>query len=156
MDVLNAVGSIGGIVALLAVVFFAGRYVSKFHDVAKIQADCPISSIAVKIDAIWGMKEDIAASIIKVDTLWRIYIEDNIVRHSNPGVPVVLPEELKGDIEKLLNKDNYLHGVKEPTLLVIGKIGVARFSQVAKANGATLGQVLVEVNNFVFSCLAGE
>ena len=156
MDWLNAVGSIGGIVALLTVAFFVGRYVSKFHDIVKIQADCPISSIAVKIDAIWGMKEDINASIIKVDTLWRIYIEDNIVRHSNPGVPVDLPEELKGEIEKLLDNDNYLHGVSEPTLLVISKIGVARFSQVAKANGATLGQVLVEVNTFVFAFLKGD
>lgn len=153
MDILNAIGSIGGIVALLTVAFFVGRYIGKFHDIIKVQEKCPVADIAIKVDAIWDIKEAINASIIKVDTLWQIYIEDNRIRHSNPGDPVVLPEELKTDIKKLLNNDHYLSQVNQPTLLVIERIGLERFAVIARTNEASLGQVLVEVNTFVFTFL---
>lgn len=156
MDWVNAIGSISGIVALLALVFFAGRYINKIENLGKIQGKCPIADVAIKTDALWTMKDNLNATIVKVDTLWKIYIEDSIIGHSNPGDPVMLPEELKEDIKKLLDNDNYLSQVKEPTLLVVDKIGLHRFSAVAKENETSLGQVLAKVNSYVFSCLQGE
>jgi len=155
MDWVNAIGSISGIIALLTLAFFAGRYINKIENLCKVQSSCQITNVAIKTEALWGMKDDLHATIVKVDTLWKIYIEDSI-GHSNPGEPVVLPVELKEDIKKLLNNDNYLSQVREPTLLVVDRLGVQRFSAVAKENGTSLGRVLAETNSFVFSCLQGE
>jgi len=153
MDWVNAIGSISGIIALLALAFFAGRYINKIENLGKTQSKCPIVDVALKVDALWGMKDNLSAVMVKVDTLWKIFIEDSMLRHSNPGEPVVLPVELKEEIKKLLDNDNYLSQVKEPTLLVIDRLGVQRFSAVAKENGASLGQVLAEANAYIFDCL---
>lgn len=156
MDWVNAIGSISGIIALLALAFFAGKYINKIQNLGKTQDKCPIADVALKVDALWGMKDNLSAVMVKVDTLWKIYIEDSILRHSNPEEPVVLPVELKEEIKKLLDNDNYLSEMKEPTLLVIDRLGLQRFSAVAKENATSLGQVLAEANSFVFSCLQGE
>lgn len=156
MDWVNAIGSISGIIALLALAFFAGRYINKIENLGKTQSKCPIVDVALKVDALWGMKDNLSAVMVKVDTLWKIFIEDSMLRHSNPGEPVVLPVELKEEIKKLLDNDTYLSQVKEPTLLVIDRLGVRRFSAVAKENGASLGQVLAETNSYIFSCLQGK
>lgn len=153
MDILNAIGSISGIIALLALAFFAGRYINKIENLGKIQDKCPIADVALKIDALWSMKDNLSAVMVKVDTLWKIYIEDSIIGHSNPGDPIVLPEELKGEIKKLLDNDNYLSEMKEPTLLVVNLIGLEKFSQVARGNRVSLGQVLAQANSYVFECL---
>lgn len=153
MDWVNAIGSISGIIALLALAFFAGRYINKIQSLGKTQDKCPIADVALKVDALWGMKDNLSAVMVKVDTLWKIYIEDSILRHSNPGEPVVLPVELKEEIKKLLDNDTYLSQVKEPTLLVVDRLGLRRFSAVAKENGTSLGQVLAEANSFVLDCL---
>ena len=152
MDWVNAIGSISGIIALLALAFFAGRYVNKINTIGKIQGECPISSLAVKTDALWAMKDDLSAVMVKVDMLWRIYIED-ILSHSNPGGNVTLPQNLKSEIKTLLDNDNYLSQVSEPTLLVVNKLGLHRFTAVAKENKTSLGQVLAEANAYIFSCL---
>lgn len=156
MDWVNAIGSISGIIALLALAFFTGKYINKIQNLSRAQDKCPIADVALKIDALWAMKDNLNATIVKVDTLWKIYIEDSIIGHSNPGDPVMLPEELKGEIKKLLDNDNYLSEMKEPTLLVIDRIGLQRFSAVAKENETSLGRVLAEANNYIFSCLQGE
>jgi len=156
MDWLNAIGSISGIIALLALAFFAGKYINKIQNLSRTQDKCPIADVAIKTDALWSMKDNMNATIVKVDTLWKIYIEDSIIGHSNPGDPIVLPEELKGEIKKLLDNDNYLSEMKEPTLLVVNKIGLEKFSQVARGNRVSLGQVLAEANSFIFSCLQGK
>ena len=156
MDWVNAIGSISGIIALLALAFFAGKYINKIQNLSRTQDKCPIADVAIKTDALWSMKDNMNATIVKVDTLWKIYIEDSIIGHSNPGDPIVLPEELKGEIKKLLDNDNYLSEMKEPTLLVVNKIGLEKFSQVARGNRVSLGQVLAEANSFIFSCLQGK
>lgn len=127
-------GAIIGMLALLSVVFAVGRYAGKF-------------------DTLWGMKDELSAAVIKVDTLWKIYIEDNLIRHSNPGSEIMLPDELKNEIKTLLNNNDYFGKVSEPTLLVINKLGIEKFSELARSNKAGLGQVLAEVNSYVFSCL---
>lgn len=156
MEWVSAIGSISGIIALLALAFFAGKYINKIQTLGKTQDKCPIADVALKADALWGMKDNLNATIVKVDTLWKIYVEDSILRHSNPGEPIVLPVELKEEIKKLLDNDNYLSQVKAPTLLVIDRLGLQRFSAVAKENGTSLGQVLAEADSFVFSCLQGK
>lgn len=136
MDWLTAIGSISGIVALLGLVFATGKY-------------------CTKIDSLWEMKDNLSAVIVKVDTLWHIYIEDSLIRHSNPGGEFTLPDELKADIRKLLDNEKYFQQIKEPTLLIVARIGVRKFSEVARNNGTDLGQVLATVNSFVFDCLKG-
>lgn len=154
MDWVSAIGSISGIIALLGLAFFAGKYINKISNLCKTQDSCPISTVSVKIDALWSMKEDLSATMVKVDMLWQIYIEDSIIGHSNPGDTIVLPEDLKGEIKKLLDNDNYLSQVNEPTLLVVNKIGLRRFADIARSNKASLGQVMAEANSFVFSLLS--
>lgn len=133
----SILGAVSGVLALLGLVYALGRYTTK-------------------IDAFWQMKEDLSAAIIKVNTLWKIYIEDSLIGHSNPGGGGVLPEELRAEIRTLLENDKHLGQVKEPTLLIIDRIGVARFSQIARDNKAGLGLVLAEVNSYVFACLSGH
>jgi len=133
MDWVIVAGGISGIVALLSVAFIIGRY-------------------AGRVDDLYQMKTAISGSIVKIDTLWKVYIEDNLMRHSNPGY-VLLPDELKDDIRALLSSDSHLGQVTEPTLLVINHLGLDKFSRVARSNGLSLGQVLAEANSFVFECL---
>ncbi|GAI85285.1 unnamed protein product, partial [marine sediment metagenome] len=121
-----------------------------------IQMRDKVSDSLVKVDALWELKDEISAAIIKIDTLWRIYIEENLIRHSNPGGSSMLPDELKNEIKTLLNNDDYLGKVNEPTLLVIDKVGIERFSAIARGNKAELGQVLAELNIYVFLCLRGS
>lgn len=149
MDWLNWIGSISGIVALLTIAFFFGIYISKINAMAKVQEQCPINTISVKIDDLWNMKDDLHAAIIKADALWKVYIEEN----SNPGGGNMLPENLRGEITALLDNDDYLLKVKEPTLLVVEKLGLHRFVAVAKVNKQKLGQILAEVNTLVFEHL---
>lgn len=156
MDWLTIIGSISGIIAILSLVFFTGMYVTKIKTLCKVQEKCPIGNIAIKIETIWGMKDDLAASLVKIDTLWRIYIEDNLIRFSNPGGTIVIPEELKDEIRGLLNNNEYLSRINEPTLLIIHKIGTQRFAEIAKTNGTGLGQVLTEINTFIFSCCGNK
>ena len=150
---LSIFGGISGIIALLGLAFFAGKYINKIQNLGKTQDKCPIADVALKIDALWGMKDELTATIVKVDMLWKIYVEDSILRHSNPGEAIVLPEELENDIRTLLDNDNYLSQVTEPTLLVVDRLGLQRFSAVAKENGTSLRQVLALANSFVFECL---
>lgn len=128
------VGTIIGIVALLSVVFAIGKYAGRF-------------------DTLWGMRDEISAVIIKVDTLWKIYIEEAIIRHSNPGNEIMLPDEIKDEIKTLLNNNEYFGKVKEPTLLIINSVGIVKFTQIARNNKIDLGQVLAEVNAYVLECL---
>jgi len=153
MDWVNIIGSISGIIALLTLAFFTGRYISKIEHLCKTQTNCPIADVAIKIDSIWGMKDALSAAIIKIDTLWKIYVEDNLIKSSNPGEKVVLPDELKGEIEKQLNGNHYLSEISEPTLLVVNRIGLERFIEVAKTNKTSLGHVMVEANIYVLDCL---
>ncbi|MBA7708222.1 hypothetical protein ES703_117114 [subsurface metagenome] len=128
------IGTIAGLLAILGVAYALGKYAGKIDDLCR-------------------KKDEINAAIIKIDTLWRIYVEDNLIRHSNPGGPIVLPDELKTEIKTLLNNNDYLGKVKEPTLLVIAEVGIRKFSEIARSNNADLGQVLAEVNTWVFECL---
>lgn len=145
------VGTITGLLALCSVIFALGRYAGKIDDLCRMKSSLP--DAMVKVDTLWGLKDDISTAIIKIDTIWRIYIEDNLIRHSNPGNPA-LPDELKNEITTILNNNNYLWKVKEPTLLVIDRLTIPKLSAIAKENKVSLGEVLVEVNNFVFSCLS--
>ncbi|GAH82984.1 unnamed protein product [marine sediment metagenome] len=146
------VGTIAGMLAILGVVYGIGRYAGKIDDLCRMKEKLPDSLI--KVDTLWDLKDDISAAIIKIDTLWRIYIEDNLVRHSNPGGTGMLPDELKNEIKTLLNNNEYFGKMKEPTLLVIDRLNIQRLSEIARNNKVELGQVLAEVNSYVFSCLA--
>lgn len=128
------VGTIVGILALASVVYTLGRYAGRF-------------------DTLWSMRNEISGAIIKIDTLWKIYIEETIIRHSNPGNSIMLPDELKDEIKNLLNNNEYFGKVKEPTLLIIHSVGIEKFTQIARSNKADLGQVLAEVNSYVFEYL---
>ncbi len=145
------IGTIAGMLAILAVVYGIGRYAGKIDDL--IQMKDGVSDSLVKVDALWQMKDDMSAAIIKIDTMWRIYVEDSLIRHSNPGSNIVLPDELKNEIKTLLNNDDSLWKVKEPTLLIIAELGIEKFSEIARSNKADLGQVLAEVNSYIFACL---
>ena len=151
--IFGGIGAISGIVALLTLAFFAGKYINKINTVSRSQEQCPINDIAVKVDSLWNMKDGLDAAVIKIDTMWRIYVEDNLSHHSsNPGGEM-LTEEIKQDIRALIQNDQMLMRVKQPTLLVIDKIGLHRFTEAAKTNGTSLGNVLAEVDNFVCECL---
>lgn len=152
MEWLGILGAITGILALFSVIFVLGRYAAKIDDLCRMKDS--LSDALIKVDTLWGLKDDISAAIIKIDTMWRIYIEDNLIRHSNPGDHGELPDELKNEITTILNNNNYLWKVKEPTLLVIDRLTIPKLSAIAKENKVSLGEVLVEVNNFVFSCLS--
>lgn len=128
------IGTIAGGLAILGVVYTIGRYAGKIDDLCR-------------------KRDEINAAIIKIDTMWRIYIEENLIRHSNPGSNIVLPDELKNEIKTLLNNNNYLWKVKEPTLLVVDKLGIQTLSAIARSNKADLGQVLAQVNEYVLDCL---
>lgn len=128
------IGTIAGSLAILGVVYAIGRY-------------------AGKIDDLCHKRDEINAAIIKIDTLWKIYIEDNLIRHSNPGSEIMLPDEIKDEIKTLLNNNDYFGKVNEPTLLVVHSIGIEKFTELARSNKADLGQVLAEVNTYVFACL---
>ncbi|GAH91826.1 unnamed protein product [marine sediment metagenome] len=149
------VGTITGLLAILSVAYAIGRYSGKIDDL--IQMKDEVSDSLVKVDTLWELKDGISAAIIKIDTLWRIYIEESLIRHSNPGgTSIMLPDELKNEIKTLLNNDSYIGKVNEPTLLVIDKVGIERFSAIARGNKAELGQVLAELNTYVFLCLRGS
>ena len=152
MDWFALIGGISGIIALLGLAFGFGRYATKIDDIHRMKDR--LLDTCIRTDSLWGMKDDLSAVVVKVDTMWKVYIEDTLVRHSNPGGHITLPEELKADIKDMLNNDKYLQQVSEPTLLVIHKIGLERFSEVAKGNQASLGEVLAEANTFVFTCLS--
>ena len=130
------IGSISGGLAILGVVYALGRY-------------------AGKIDDLCSKKDEIDAAIIKIDTLWKIYIEDIAIRHSNPGSNIMLPDEIKDEIRTLINNDKCIWKVKDPTLIIIDRIGLDKFSKLARENKADLGQVLAQVNSYVFDCLRG-
>lgn len=131
------IGTIAGGLAILSVVYALGRYAGKIDDLCR-------------------KRDEINAAIIKIDTLWKIYVEDNLLRHSNPGSDIVLPDELKNEIRTLLNNNKYFCQVKEPTLLVIDKLGIEKLSELARSNKADLGQVLAQVNSYVFDCLRAD
>ncbi|GAH48257.1 unnamed protein product, partial [marine sediment metagenome] len=115
--------TIAGMLAILGVVYGIGRYAGKIDDLCRMKEKLPDSLI--KVDTLWDLKDDISAAIIKIDTLWRIYIEENLIRHSNPGGTGMLPDELKNEIKTLLNNNECFGKMKEPTLLVIDRIGHA-------------------------------
>lgn len=149
------IGLIAGLLAILGVVYAIGKYSGQIDDL--IQMKDKVSDSLVKVDALWELKDGISTAIIKIDTLWRIYIEENLIRHSNPGGPGMLPDELKNEIQTLLNdNDDYFGKVNEPTLLIIDRIGIEKFSAIARGNKAELGQVLAELNTYVFLCLRGS
>jgi len=140
--------------AILGVAYGIGRYAGKIDDLCRMQEKLPDSLL--KVDTLWDLKDEISAAIIKIDTLWKIYIEDNLLRHSNPGDNIVIPDEIKDEIRTLLNNNDYFGKINEPTLLVIHSIGIEKFSVVARSNKADLGQVLAQVNEYVFACLRGS
>jgi len=148
------IGTITGILAILGVVYAIGRYAGKIDDLCRMKDR--LSDNLIKVDALWDLKDEISAAIIKIDTLWKVYIEDNLIRHSNPGGTIVLPDEIKVEIKTLLNNDDYFGKVKEPTLLIIHEVGIEKLSELARNNKADLGQVLAEVNTYVFACLRGS
>ncbi len=145
------IGTIAGGLAILGVVYALGRYAGKIDDLCQMKDK--LSDSLVKVDTLWELKDEISATIIKIDTLWKVYIEEALIRHSNPEGNIVLPEELKNEIKTLLNNNDYLGKVKEPTLLIIHEVGIERFSEIARSNQADLGQVLAQVNTYVFDCL---
>lgn len=145
------IGTIAGMLAILGVVYGIGRYAGKIDDLSRMKDR--VSDSLVKVDTLWDLKDEISATIIKIDTLWKVYIEDNLLRHSNPGDNIVIPDEMKEEIRTLLNNDDYFGKVNEPTLLVIHSIGIEKFSALARSNKADLGQVLAQVNEYVFACL---
>ena len=151
MDWVSILGAVTGVLALSALAFTIGRYAGKVDDLCKMRDR--ISDTCVKAETLWGMKEEFSATIVKVDMLWKIYIEDNLIRHSNPGGTAMLSDKLKAEIRALLDNDKSLSEVKEPTLLVINRIGLGKFSQLAQSNKSSLGQVLAQANDYIFECL---
>lgn len=63
----------------------------------------------------------------------------------------MLPLKLKRDIQNLLNNEHYCE-VKEPTLLVVDRLGIKRFSKLAKRRQKDLWQIITDVDAYVFTC----
>jgi len=145
------IGTVAGLIAILGVAYTLGKYAGKLDDLIGMRDR--LSDGLVKTDSLWQMKDNIAAAIIKIDTLWKIYIEDSLSSSSDPGGNIMLPDEIKGEIRNLLDNDKWLCQTKEPTLLIIDRIGVDKLSQVARDNKVRLGVILAQVNSYVFDCL---